>query len=128
MRATLLLPLVLAACQAAEPPVATTDSDGRIDCRLAADEQFQRYCSVERTRTEQGLMLTVRKPDGGFRRLAVTRDGRGVAAADGAETAEVTIAGDNLIEVAIGGDRFRLPARVGAAPASSNAAVTTNGQ
>ena len=54
----------------------------------------------------------VRKPDGGFRRLRVTRDGRGVVAADGAERAQVTIIADDRIEVSIGGDTFRLPATV----------------
>jgi len=115
MRARLILPslLLLAACQQAEQPVATVEDDGKIDCRIGADQQFQRFCTLERSRTEQGLMLTVRKPDGGFRRLIATRDGRGVTAADGAEEAQVSIVGDNLIEVAIAGDSFRLPARIG---------------
>ena len=52
------------------------------------------------------------KPDGGFRRFVVARDGTGVAAADGAEPAMVTIIADDRIEVAIGGDTFRLPATV----------------
>ena len=118
MRAALLLTLLLplAACQPTGQQNATLEADGRIDCRIANDDQFQRFCSVERERTEQGVLLTVRKPDGGFRRLLATRDGRGVVAADGAEAAEVSIVGDNLIEVAIAGDRFRLPARVGPVP------------
>ena len=33
-------------------------------------------------------------------------------AADGAEAAKVTIVEDHQIEVAIGGDRFRLPATI----------------
>jgi hypothetical protein len=33
-------------------------------------------------------------------------------AADGAEPANVRIVGPNLIEVSIGGDRYRLPATV----------------
>ena len=62
--------------------------------------------------TGSGLMLTVRHADDGrFHRLLVTRDGRGVVAADGAERAVVAIAGDG-IEVVIGGDRYRLPATV----------------
>lgn len=105
--------MLLAGCKAAEPPAATVEADGRIDCRIGADDQFHRFCSVERARTDQGILLTVRKPDGGFRRLITTGDGRGVAAADGAESAGVTIVGDNLIEVAIAGDTFRLPARIG---------------
>ena len=121
MRAALLMTLLvpLAACQPADPQNATLEADGRIDCRIGNDDQYQRFCSVERERTDQGLLLTVRKPDGGFRRLIATRDGRGVVAADGAEPAEVTIVGDNLIEVAIAGDHFRLPARVGPVPQPS---------
>ena len=118
MRAAFLCPLLLlAACGRAEAPAATVEDDGRIDCRIGADTQFTRFCTVERTREANGTLLTVRKPDGGFRRLKATRDGRGVIAADGAETAQVTIVGDNLIEVAIGGDSFRLPARIGPVPA-----------
>ena len=115
MRAAPLLAtmLLLAACQEAQLPDATVEADGRIDCRIGADTQFNRFCSVERTKTEQGTIFTVRKPDGGFRRLISTGDGRGVAAADGAEQATVTIVGENLIEVAIAGDSFRLPARIG---------------
>lgn len=105
--------LLIAACGQAAEKSATLDDDGRIDCRVGADTQFTRFCSLERARTEQGTLLTVRKPDGGFRRLLTTRDGRGVVAADGAEQAQVTIVADNLIEVAIAGDSFRLPARIG---------------
>jgi hypothetical protein len=109
--------LIVAGCSAPEPQKdATLQEDGRIDCRIGADTQFTRFCSLERTKSEQGTLLTVRKPDGGFRRLITTRDGRGVAAADGAEQAEVAIVGENLIEVAIGGDSFRLPARIGPVP------------
>ena len=123
MRAALILAplflapfLLLASCGEAEQPAATVESDGKIDCRIGADDQFHRFCTVERSPGEQGMILTVRKPDGGFRRLLTTRDGRGVVAADGAEQAEVTIVGEDLIEVAIAGDSFRLPARVGAVP------------
>lgn len=116
---TLALCLVLAACGGTtEQKSATIEDDGKIDCRVGADTQFTRFCSLERTKTEQGTLITVSKPDGGFRRLLTTRDGRGVVAADGAEQAEVTIVGDNLIEVAIAGDSFRLPARIGRAPAT----------
>jgi hypothetical protein len=111
--------LLLSACGgAAEEKSATLDTDGKIDCRVGADTQFTRFCSLERSKSDQGTLLTVRKPDGGFRRLLTTRDGRGVVAADGAEQAEVTIVGDNLIEVAIAGDSFRLPARIGPVPAA----------
>jgi hypothetical protein len=57
-------------------------------------------------------LLTLRHPSGGFRRLQVMTDGRGVIAADGAEPAKVATIGTSLIEVSIGKDRYRLPAVV----------------
>lgn len=84
----------------------------RIECAIGPADQFERSCSIERAAGEEGLTLTLRNPDGGFRRLLVTGDGRGVIAADGAETARVTVIGDNRIEVAIAGSRYRLPATV----------------
>ena len=86
--------------------------DNRIECRIGNDTEFERFCTIEQGESEAGHILIVRKPDGGFRRFLVTSDGRGVAAADGAEPAMVTIIADDRIEVAIGGDTFRLPATV----------------
>ena len=88
-------------------------SEDRIECAAAGTEAFETVCTVERMTNEKGeLVLTVRDPTGGFRRLLVTRDGRGVIAADGAEPAKVTVIEGNRIEVAIAGDRYRLPATV----------------
>jgi hypothetical protein len=87
-------------------------SDERIECAAAGAAAFARDCTVERAKSAEGLILTVRRPDNGFRRLLVVNDGRGVIAADGAEAAKVTLIGDGRIEVAIGGDRYRLPATV----------------
>ena len=42
-------------------------------------------------------------------------DGRGLVSADGSEPAKVTVVGDGLIEVAVAGDRYRLPANTGGA-------------
>jgi hypothetical protein len=111
--------LLVAACGPAEPVAQPTNGaaappagvpDNRIECRMAGAAAYERACSVTGADSPRGRVLTVRKADGGFRRLLVTRDGRGIAAADGAERAYVTMLGDNRIEVEIGGDRFRLPA------------------
>jgi hypothetical protein len=111
---TLPVLLLLAACGRADPAdqAKAEAEDHRIDCRIAGADQFERFCTIEYVENEAGRTLVVRKPDGGFRRLLVTGDGRGVAAADGAEPAQVTIIADDRIEVAIGGDTFRLPATV----------------
>jgi hypothetical protein len=85
---------------------------GRIECAVEGDASFDRECTVERSTSEEGPILTLRHPSGGFRRLLVTNDGRGVVAADGADAAVVTILTDDRIEVAIAEDRYRLPATV----------------
>ena len=114
----LLLPL-LASC-GSRPAVESNGAaapeqgapDNRIDCRPVGQAGFERTCTVERADSPEGRIITIRKADGGFRRLRMTNDGTGVAAADGAEQAHVSILPDQRIEVEIGGDRFRLPARV----------------
>jgi hypothetical protein len=95
------------------------EDDGRIVCAPAGSAAFSRQCTLDRTQSAEGLVLTVHKPDGGFHRLLVVKDGRGVVAADGAEAAKVTITADHQIEVAIGGDRFRLPATIKGKDANS---------
>jgi len=133
--AVLAASLILAACSASPQAPAGSgnsefdnalaqasseaDDDGRIVCAPAGNAAFSRQCTLDRTQSAEGLVLTVHKPDGGFRRLLVVKDGRGVVAADGAETAKVTIVEDHQIEVAIGGDRFRLPATIKGKAATS---------
>lgn len=101
-------PIAAAEAEAA----AAQEDDGRILCAAGAGEALTRQCTVERTEGAEGLVLVVRRPDGGFHRLLVTRDGRGVVAADGAEAARVAVVGDDRIEVTIGGARYQLPATV----------------
>ncbi|WP_232283541.1 hypothetical protein [Sphingomonas sp. PAMC 26617] len=80
---------------------------------------YTRTCTIEQVQARDGLLLTVRHPDGAFRRLLVPRDGRGVIAADGAQQAVVRAFGSDEIEVALGADRYRIPATIkGAKPAA----------
>lgn len=89
--------------------------DGRIECALEGTKLFDRTCTVEEMSSEGGAILVVGRSNVGYRRLQITTDGRGVVSADGAEPAKVSIVGDNVIEVAIGNDRYRLPANTGGA-------------
>ena len=91
---------------------AAVENDGNIVCAHQGSTDFARVCVVDREQGAEGLILTVRHPDGAFHRLLVTKDGRGVIAADGAEKAVVTILDKDSIEVTLGGDRYRLPATV----------------
>lgn len=120
MRAAVALSLLLAACSS-EPEDQTTNSaaapspgqpDRRIECRSGDAEPFARACSIETFDSAEGRLVTVRKPDGGFRRLRIGSDGHGIAAADGAEQVRVANLRDGRILVSIGGDHFRLPGTV----------------
>jgi hypothetical protein len=117
VRAMLAFVLPLAACgdpDAARNAAMAQAAEGadKVDCATDGAAGFERVCSVERSAGPDGLVLTVRSPSGSFRRLLVTKDGRGVIAADGADEASVSLTGDGRIEVAIAGDRYRLPATV----------------
>jgi hypothetical protein len=120
MRSSLFLALTipLAACAGGEEEAReqayaqAAEQADRIECAVGASDQFERNCIIERSAGEKGLILTIRAPDGSFRRLLVTDDGRGVVAADGAEQATVNVIADNRIEVKVAGDRYRLPATV----------------
>jgi hypothetical protein len=127
MRISSALPitLLLAACGTADPAAnnealleseVQTRSDlaesGRVYCAVSGVEGFRPECQIERRQSDEGLVLTMHHPDGGFRRLLVTDDGRGLIAADGAEPAIVTPVSEREIEVSIGFDRYRLPATV----------------
>ncbi|KQM65836.1 hypothetical protein ASE75_06295 [Sphingomonas sp. Leaf17] len=85
---------VLAGDPAPETPPAERVACARGDVPLTDD------CTIERG---TGGIITIRHPDGAFRRLEA--DG---TAADGAETAIVT-AVDGARDVTVGGDRYRLP-------------------
>ena len=105
---------LLAACGSANgesKPAATSGEDGddHIACAPGGTEKFAKDCAVERSEDQGKLFLTVRHPDGGFRRFEVMTDGNGLATADGAEDARIAIA-DGLLEVTVGADRYRFPA------------------
>lgn len=124
-RAAILSFLLLAACNRAPDNGELAEAEargsreaaenGRIACALEGAKLFDRTCTVEEMSGPDGAVLVVGRSNVGYRRLQITTDGRGVMSADGAEPAKVTIVGDGMIEVAIGSDRYRLPANTGGA-------------
>ena len=120
MRIFSLTPLLLlSACGAATEVTEAPSGVEMLACAVDGATAFASVCTIERASRAEGLTLTIRHPAGGFRRLLVATDGRGVIAADGAETAIVAPVSDGLIEVTLGGDKYRLPATVkGAAKAA----------
>jgi hypothetical protein len=105
------LMLLLAACSPEASEAPPPDDDSRIACALAAAGAFARDCWVEQHHRGAGLQLVVRHPDGAFRVFDVLTDGHGLATADGADAAQVSLA-DGGIEVAVDGDRYRFPATI----------------
>ena len=94
--------LVLAACGGT--PTGERPVGEAIACALDGAAGFESECTLERS----GDQLIVHRPDGGFRRFAVT--GGAVAALDGADAADIARDADGTLEIAVEGDRYRIPA------------------
>jgi hypothetical protein len=100
------------ALDASNRPAASQPEAPRIPCAAPGTADLAPVCTLDRTESANGVILTLRHPDGAFHRLQITRDGRGVIAADGAEPARVTPIAADRIEVELGGARYRLPATI----------------
>ena len=118
----LFLTLALVACHERHgDAIADAAAHGAVvPCALAGAKTFKPECAVERTTVADGagagLMLVMHHPDGGFRRLLVTTDGRGVVTADGSDQASVAVLDPGTIEVTVGDDRYHLPATIKGQP------------
>jgi len=108
--------LLLTACSGGDSDGAepAADDSSMISCAIGSATEFTRNCTIERAVENGVLTLVVHHEDGGFRRLTVMDDGSGVTAADGADQATITVF-DGEIEVAVGGDRYLLPATIAGA-------------
>jgi len=104
---TLVLGVGLASCSGpAGTPLPKGDP---LACAVGGAKAFAQECTVERQREGDTLFLTVRHPDGGFRRFEVLKDGKGLAPADGMKPATVAFAND-VLTVTVDADRYRFPA------------------
>jgi hypothetical protein len=116
----LLVPLALAGChkRTDDATAAAVQHGAVVPCALGGAKAFKPDCAVERSVAGEGggLMLIMHHPDGGFRRLLVTTDGRGVVTADGSDEARVAVIDPGTIEVTVGDDRYHLPATVKGRP------------
>ncbi len=120
MQISSLLGLVLGlgACSPSQSLVpAVADGGEHVDCALAGAAQFTPSCAAERAERDGTLVLTVRHPDGGFRRFDVLKDGHGLATSDGAELAQVALDGQ-MLAVSVGPDRYRFPVTLAPSPAA----------
>lgn len=102
--------------------------DGRLDCALAGETRFSLTCSTERISDDNGTILVIRHPDGGFRRLRVLTNGRGLEVADGSEKATISIESGNRIMVTVANDRYLMPATVKSKTAAPTMDASDAGQ
>jgi hypothetical protein len=86
--------------------------DGKIECALAGAAAFERTCTTEQIAGNEGKILIIRHPDGGFRRFDILTDGRGLAPADGFDETRISLLNGGTIEVSSGDDKYRLPAQI----------------
>lgn len=114
MAALAVTVILLAACNSSnDVPETTADADGKLFCAVDGAAEMTQSCLLERMDSPEGQVLVVHHPQGGFRRFEIVRDGRGVVPADGAEPSKLFIVADNMIDVTVGGDRYRFPATIG---------------
>jgi len=97
------MPALLNAC--GDRPT-QTERPGRSIACFAPGASGPAQCALEVTTDRDGLVLTVRHPDGGFRRF-IWPDDQPLRTADGAESADVT-AIPGGVDVMVGGWRYRL--------------------
>jgi hypothetical protein len=112
MRGWILPILALAACSPGSG-AAPEEPQEQIACSVDGATEFSEDCGLERTTVEGAQVLIVRHPDGGFRRLEVSKDGQNLLAADGAEVAQSARKGDRW-EVVLGEHRYVIPVKADA--------------
>ena len=113
----LALVLALAACSsgggadgnAAQGAKGASEAPASVACALAGTRSFTAQCGLERASIAGQAIITLRHPDGGFRRLIELDGGKRFAAADGSDEVAIEANGAE-IEVTLGEDHYLMPA------------------
>ena len=122
---SVLLLAALAACSGKSSSKAGEQSGAislAVPCALDGAKTFITTCDVERSSVDGKSTLTIRHPDGGFRRLVELDGGKSYAAADGADDVAIEASGKE-IEVTLGEDHYLFPAPTADAPAKGTDAA-----
>jgi hypothetical protein len=119
-----IVALALAACSSGGDAGDSVGTDGAsaasaaqtVPCALAGSRSFTAQCGLETSTSDGKSIVTLRHPDGGFRRLIALDGGKRYAAADGSDEVVLEVNGAE-IEVTLGDDHYLLPG-----PTSADAA------
>ena len=113
----MILPALLAACSddvsEAEAARAVEVGEQMLDCAIGPGSEYSQSCTLQTFQREEGTVYRVNHPGGGFRLFNTAEDGSGLVPHDGAEGAVNKLDGD-VLEVAVGEDRYRFPAKANA--------------
>lgn len=110
--AALLVFVTLAGCSGGEDEAATAveAGDQMLVCAIGPGSRFSDSCTLQKVEREGETIYRVNQPGGGFRLFTLAEDGSGMVPRDGAEGTVNTLTGD-ILEVAVGDDRYRFPAK-----------------
>lgn len=88
----------------------TNAQDNLLPCARVGGDDFAPECWFERAQSDDGPIIVVHRPDGGFQRFSIVGDDLALVAADGADEVNARVAG-NMLELTIGGYAYLFPAR-----------------
>lgn len=108
----MVLTCALAACSQADQSQELTAASGdqMLECAIGEGTPFSESCTLQKVSSEGKDVFRVNHPGGGFRLFDLAEDGTGLVPYDGAEGALNRLDG-NVLEVAVGDDRYRFPAQ-----------------
>lgn len=90
--------------------MAVEPGDQALSCAIGPGAGFSDSCTLQRLESEDATIYRVNHPGGGFRLFDIDEDGAGLVPHDGADGAVNRLDGD-VLEVQVGQDRYRFPAR-----------------
>ncbi len=104
------LPLLLVTACSKDTAAGSEEPDPlkTVPCALAGSKGFTAQCGMERSEVDGKSIITLRHPDGGFRRLVQLDGAKRYAAADGSDDVEIELNGAE-IEVTLGEDHYLMP-------------------
>ncbi|APG62633.1 hypothetical protein LPB140_07350 [Sphingorhabdus lutea] len=89
----------------------TASADNKIMCALNGTDKFEKICVRENIVEKGQTIVTLKHPDGGFKRFIIVK-GRGLIAAEGFDNSEIEILDGSQILLRSGNDQYKLDAIV----------------
>ncbi|MDP5104294.1 MAG: hypothetical protein NWP98_10250 [Erythrobacter sp.] len=105
----LMLALTACGAESSPPPAGAT-----VDCAIGVGAQLAAVCTLEQVAGTQDIVI--HHPDGGFRRLIRDAATGALAPLDGAEPLVASAPDGEMLQFAVGEDRYAVPVAMLAPP------------